>query len=246
MYIALGSDAELVISKAEFDSIRAGSYPGAISAVFKGGLGAVCKPRYTEGTGFNSHCVVLVLPSAGFGYLALHDTSNNEAEVGVMLETGVVLDLALHLCVRRFAFRQQSSGAFVYLDSSNQEAYPETAMHNALQQPPTLGTSHDVFVQLLNLLDATPNGGEGEQCYFLFKSGSKDILKATGYEAGRAARLSARGDMQQAPAAPRSSASTSNGSNSIPGLVAPQVGMDISNDGIHESPTCPGSHNNWD
>ena len=195
MHNTLGSDAEPKFSKDEFDSIRERRHEGAASTVFEGGVSAVGTAQYIVGEGFNSYCLDLLLPlaSAGFGCLGQHAIPSNAAKVEAMLDTGLVLGLVLHLPGHWVAFRQQNSGAFVHLDSSNQEAYPETAMHSALQQPPTLGTSHDVFVQLLNLLDATPNDSEGEQCYFLFKSGSKDIVKAAGYEAGRAARLSARG-----------------------------------------------------
>ena len=61
---AVGSDTELALSKRVFDSIRAGSHPGAQAAVFEGGLsGEVCKYHSGEkhkllgrSVGFRERC----------------------------------------------------------------------------------------------------------------------------------------------------------------------------------------------
>ena len=119
--------------------------------------------------------------------MALHDLPSNAARVAAMLDTGLVLALVLHLPGHWVAFRQQSSGAFVYLDSLKQRLYPETAMRAAPQLPPTLGSSNAVVAKLLELLGGPSGGGAGEQCYFLFRLGSRAVVKAASIAAGRLA-----------------------------------------------------------
>ena len=103
---ALGSDAEPKFSKDEFDSIRGLRHEGAASAVFESGIRAVGTAQYIENEGFNSYCLDLLLPNAGFGCLGQHDIPSNAAKVEAMLDTGLVLGLVLHLPGHWVAFRQ--------------------------------------------------------------------------------------------------------------------------------------------
>ena len=60
-------------------------------------------------------------------------------------------------------------------------------MRAAPQLPPTLGSSNAVVAKLLELLGGPSGGGAGEQCYFLFRLGSRAVVKAASIAAGRLA-----------------------------------------------------------
>ena len=113
-----------------------------------------------EGGGFNSLCMELLLPFAGFAFTQMHAVPTNAAKVVAMLDTGLVLGLVLHLPRHWVAFRQQSSRAFVYLDSCAQQPYPQTDMRAAMHPPPVLATSscstccasHQIAVRASNVI----------------------------------------------------------------------------------------------
>ena len=126
---ALGSDAEPALSKGAFDLVKAGN--DRCNIAFDGGRGArglACYVADADNEGFNSLTLELLLPRAGFAWMQLCMDQPNVARAVAMLDTGLVLGGVLHKPSHWVAFRRQSNGTFVHLDSLDQQGYPETLL----------------------------------------------------------------------------------------------------------------------